>query len=601
MTLADSVIRNFCIVAHIDHGKSTLADRFLETTGTIERRDMREQTLDGMDLERERGITIKAKAVAMQYKFRGKEYRLNMIDTPGHVDFSYEVMKSLQACEGALLLVDSSQGVEAQTVANAHLAINAGLTIIPVQNKIDLPHARPEEVDIEIENSLALPKEECVRVSAKTGQNVDGLLAAIIERIPPPSGDATKPLRALIFDSVFDDYMGVIIYVRLIDGKIKRRDRIVMLGTGRGYEVIEIGVFRPKRTPGEGLEAGEVGYIVAGIKRLQDVRIGDTVTSEKGERGAALPGYVEPKPMVFCGMYPTNHADYEALRLALDKLSLNDASFTYEPETSEALGFGFRCGFLGLLHMEVIQERIERESNIDIVTTAPSVGYEIVMNDGSVKRIKSAADVPDPSVFKEFREPIVNLSLLVPSESIGTMMKLCNDRRGAYKKTEYLSPTRALVVFEMPLAEILFDFYDKLKSATRGYGTMDYEVAGYRDADLVKCRILVSGQEVDALSTIVERQYAERRGRAILLKLRKEIPRHLFEIALQVAIGGKIVARETIKPMLKNVIAKCYGGDVSRKRKLLDKQKEGKKRMKSVGNVEIPQDAFLAVLQTDDE
>jgi GTP-binding protein LepA len=599
--LADSSIRNFCIVAHIDHGKSTLADRFLELTGTVEKREMREQTLDRMDLERERGITIKAKAVAMRYKSQGKEYHLNMIDTPGHVDFSYEVMKSLQACEGALLLVDSSQGVEAQTVANAHLAIHAGLTIVPVQNKIDLPHAHPDEVDVEIENSLALPREECLRVSAKTGQNVPSLLEAIIARIPPPKGDPAKPLRALIFDSVFDDYVGVIIYVRIIDGKIKKRDRILMLGTGRAYDVIEIGMFRPHRTQEAGLEAGEVGYIIAGIKRLQDVRIGDTVTAEKGERAQPLPGYVEPKPMVFCGLYPTNHADYESLREALDKLSLNDASFTYEPETSEALGFGFRCGFLGLLHMEVIQERIERESNIDIVTTAPSVGYEILMNDDSVKRIRSAAEVPDPSTFKEFREPIVHLSLLVPSESIGAMMKLCTDRRGSYTKTEYLSPTRALVVFEMPLAEILFDFYDKLKSATHGYGTMDYELAGYRNADLVKCRILVAGQEVDALSMIVERQQAERRGRAVLIKLRKEIPRHLFEVALQVAIGGKIVARENIAPLRKDVIAKCYGGDVTRKRKLLEKQKEGKKRMKSVGNVEIPQEAFLAVLQTDDD
>jgi GTP-binding protein LepA len=599
--LADNRIRNFCIVAHIDHGKSTLADRFLELTGTIEMREMREQTLDGMDLERERGITIKAKAVAMNYTFRGEVYRLNMIDTPGHVDFAYEVMKSLQACEGALLLVDSSQGVEAQTVANAHLAMNAGLTIIPVQNKIDLPHSHPDEVDVEIENSLALPREECIRISAKTGENVPRLLEAIITKIPAPQGDPNKPLRALIFDSVYDDYVGVIVYVRVIDGRIKRRDRIVMLGQERGYEVLEIGVFRPKRVNVDQLEAGEVGFIVAGIRRLQDVRIGDTVTTEKGERAPALPGYTEPKPMVFCGLYPTNHADYESLREALDKLALNDASFTYEPETSEALGFGFRCGFLGLLHMDVVQERIERESGLDIITTAPSVGYEIVMNDGAVKRIRSAAEVPDPSTFSEFREPIVRLSLLIPTESIGTMMTLAVERRGEYVKTDYLSPTRALLVFDVPLAEILFDFYDKLKSATRGYGTMDYELHGYRAADLVKCRILVGGQEVDALSMIIERTHAERRGRAILLKLRKEIPRHLFEVALQVAIGGKIVARESIKPLMKNVIAKCYGGDISRKRKLLEKQKEGKKRMKSVGNVEIPQSAFLAVLKTEDD
>ncbi|MBI3820802.1 MAG: elongation factor 4 [Planctomycetes bacterium] len=599
--LADSSIRNFCIIAHIDHGKSTLADRFLELTGTIEKRDMREQTLDGMDLERERGITIKAKAVMMQYKQSGVDYKLNMIDTPGHVDFAYEVMKSLQACEGALLLVDSSQGVEAQTVANAHLAVNAGLTIIPVQNKIDLPHSHPDEVDLEIENSLALPKEDCVRISAKTGQNVEELLRTIIAKIPPPTGDPDKPLRALIFDSVYDDYVGVIVYVRVIDGRIKKRDKIIMLGTNRTHEVIEIGVFKPKRTPGEMLEAGEVGYIISGIRRLQDVKIGDTVTSDKGERAASLPGYVEPKPMVFCGLYPTNHSDYESLREALDKLALNDASFTYEPETSEALGFGFRCGFLGLLHMDVVQERIERESGIDIITTAPSVGYEVLLNSGKSVRVRSAAEVPDPSTFSEFREPIVRLSLLIPSEAIGPLMTLCVERRGEYVKTDYLSPTRALLVFDMPLAEILFDFYDKLKSATRGYGTMDYELHGYRAADLVKCKILVGGQEVDALSTIVERTQAERRGRAVLLKLRKEIPRHLFEVVLQAAIGGKIIARESIRPLMKNVIAKCYGGDISRKRKLLEKQKEGKKRMKSVGNVEIPQQAFLAVLQTDDE
>jgi len=599
--LSASTIRNFCIVAHIDHGKSTLADRFLELTGTVQMREMREQTLDRMDLERERGITIKAKAVAMRATVDKTEYELNMIDTPGHVDFSYEVMKSLQACEGALLLVDAAQGVEAQTVANANLAVNAGLTIIPVLNKIDLPHARPEEIEAEIESSLALPKEDCIRVSAKTGQNVDALIHAIVAKIPPPQGDPEKPLRALIFDSMYDDYAGVVVYVRLVDGRIRKRDRIVMLGTNRGYEVLEVGVFRPNKQPTESLEAGEVGYILANIKRVQDVRIGDTVTVDKGVRAALLPGYVEPKPMVFCGLYPTNHSDYESLREALDKLALNDASFTYEPETSEALGFGFRCGFLGLLHMDIVQERIERESEIDIITTAPSVGYEIVMNTGEVKRIRSAAEVPDPSSFQEFREPIVRLSLLIPSDSIGTMMTLCVERRGEYVKTEYLSTTRALLVFDVPLAEILFDFYDKLKSATRGYGTMDYELHGYRAADLVKCRILVGGAEVDALSTIVERNQAERRGRSVLLKLRREIPRHLFEVVLQAAIGGKIVARESIRPMAKNVIAKCYGGDVTRKRKLLEKQKEGKRRMKSVGNVEIPQKAFLAVLKTEEE
>ena len=597
-------IRNFCIVAHIDHGKSTLADRLLEITGTIDARERRDQVLDDMDLERERGITIKASAVAMTYKTRDRldpkggtaEYVLHLIDTPGHVDFSYEVQKALQACEGAILLVDAAQGVEAQTVANANLAMGARLTILPALNKVDLAQARPEEVIEEIEHTLLLERAEVMRVSAKTGAGAAELLEAVIDRVPPPKGDPAAPLRALLFDAKFDTYRGVVVYVRVVDGRLAKRAKIRMLGTGTVYEVEEVGKFRPRPYATSDLAAGEVGYVIANIKGLQEVRIGDTIGLADGPAVAALPGYEEPKPMVFCGLYPTSPGDYEHLRRALEQLRLNDASFTFEPETSAALGFGFRCGFLGLLHMDIIQERLERESNIDLVQTAPTVTYEIERMNGERERIHRPSDLPEAHYYKAFLEPIMRVSLLVPADAIGPMMGLCTERRGRYVKTEYLSPTRVMLVYDLPLAEILYDFYDRLKSVTRGYGTMDYELQGFEEADLVKLRILVAGEEVDALSTIVHREHAEYRGRKVLQRLRTEIPRHLFEVALQAAIGGKVIARESIRPMAKNVLAKCYGGDVTRKRKLLEKQKEGKRRMKQVGGVEIPQKAFLAVL-----
>ncbi len=594
-------IRNFCIIAHIDHGKSTLADRLLEITGTVQPREAKAQILDDMDLERERGITIKARAVSMHWRHEGKEYLLNLIDTPGHVDFAYEVQKSLQACEGALLLVDAAQGVEAQTVANAHLADKAGLKIIPVLNKCDLPHARPDEVLLEIEEALCLPAEEAFQVSAKTGKGVEELLRALVDLVPPPGGDPSPPLQALIFDAVFDEYRGVIVYVRLARGSMRRGDKILMLGAGTTYEVLEVGRFTPKMTPVDALEAGEVGYVIANIKRLSHVRIGDTITSAHGERAPALPGYRPPRSMVFCGLYPVNPGDFENLRAALEKLSLNDSSFTFEPESSDALGFGFRGGFLGLLHMDIVQERLERESGLDLVQTAPTVRYILKLRSGEEKAIQSPADVPDGSLIEEWREPVVRASLILPSDFVGPVMKLCVERRGHYVKTEYLSSQRVLLVFDLPLAEIIFDFFDKLKSITRGYGTMDYELKGYEPADLVKLRILVGGNEVDSLSVIVHREQAARKGRKIIKKLQKEIPRHLFQVSLQAAVGGKIIARENIRPLAKNVTAKCYGGDITRKRKLLEKQKEGKRRMRQVGRVEIPQKAFLAVLGGDEE
>ncbi len=593
-------IRNFCIIAHIDHGKSTLADRFLEFTGTVERRNLKEQLLDSMDLERERGITIKASAVELLYKTGGQSYQLNLIDTPGHVDFSYEVQKSLQACEGAVLLVDATQGVQAQTVANAHLADQVKLTIVPALNKVDLVHSRPDEVALEMENSLAIPKEDILKVSAKSGIGVKELLDAVIERIPAPKGDEKKPLRALVFDSVYNDFRGVIVYVRVIDGIIKRGEKIIMLGNRSTYEVLEVGKLKPQMIAHPALGPGEVGYVVCNIKSLTEVKIGDTITTDKEPRASALPGYREPKPMVFCGFYPTNSGDFEHLREALDTLRLNDASFIYEPESSEALGFGFRCGFLGLLHMEIIQERLEREGKIDLVQTAPTVTYEIEMQDGTKRMIRRPSDLPESHMYKSFREPIMKLQVLLPSEYIGAMMQLCTDRRGRYIKTEYLSPERAILYYEMPFAEMIYDFYDKLKSITRGYGSMDYELTHFEEADLVKLRILVHAHEVDALSVILHRNTAEYRGRKILQKLQKEIPRHLFEVALQAAVGGKVIARENIRALAKNVTSKCYGGDITRKRKLLERQKEGKKRMKLVGNVEIPQKAFLSVLSTEE-
>ncbi len=594
-----SSIRNFCIIAHIDHGKSTLADRFLEITGTVRKEALLEQMMDGMDLERERGITIKAKAVMMKYKAKnGKEYILNLIDTPGHVDFGYEVSKALQACEGAFLLVDAAQGIEAQTVANAHLAERVKLEVLPVINKIDLPTARPELIEEEFEHILLIEKERVLRCSAKTGQGVVDLLEAVVTRVPAPRGDATKPLRALIFDAVFDDYRGVIVHVRVFDGSIQKGMRIRMKGVSATHEVLEVGVFKPRELVAQPvLSMGEVGYMICNIKTLSDVRIGDTVCPEKEAANVeALPGYQPPLHMVFCGIYPVNNMDFEALRKALDKLALNDASFSYTPESSEALGFGFRCGFLGLLHMEIVQERLERESNIDIVQTAPNVTYEILTTKKEVVRIESPSQLPEPNYIEEFREPIAKLEIITPAEYVGPLITLAVERRGRFKHQEYISETRVMLTFEVPLAEIIFDFYDNLKSITRGYGTMDYAVTGYEAANLVKMRILVSAAEVDALSTIVHRDQAEFRGRKMLAKLREEIPRHMFEVALQAAIGGKIIARENIRAMSKNVTAKCYGGDVTRKRKLLEKQKEGKRRMKMVGRVEIPQTAFLSVL-----
>ena len=592
-------IRNFCIIAHVDHGKSTLADRLLESTGLIRRGQQgQDQVLDSMDLERERGITIKAKAVALHWNHGGVEYLMNLIDTPGHVDFSYEVARSLRACEGALLLVDASQGVEAQTIANCQLAQDLGLALIPVINKIDLPHARPDEVAEEIEHLLLLEKERCRPISAKQGLGIGAVLEAIIREIPPPRGDPNRPLRALLFDAEFDDYRGVIAHLRIVDGAIRRRDVVRMIEAKAEYEVLELGRFKPHMEPCDALLAGEVGYLIANVKSLEDVKIGDTVT-QRGAEVAPLAGYREPLHMVYCGIYPTANKDFEALRKALQKLHLNDASFSFTPETSDALGFGFRCGFLGLLHMEIVQERLERHSGLDIVQTSPTVTYEVVMNDGSVKSLSNPAEMPDPGRIVEMREPMVRLRLVVPADSLGAILKLAIDRRGRLLDQEHISTTRVLLTFNIPLAEIIFDFFDRMKSFTRGYGTMDYEFSGYEVAPLVKLRILVGGSEVDALSVIAHRDEAETRGRAVLVKLRQEIPRHMFEVALQAAIGGKIVARESIKALAKHVTAKCYGGDVTRKRKLLEKQKEGKKRMKMVGNVEIPQKAFLAVLQVE--
>ena len=594
-------LRNFSIIAHIDHGKSTLADRILEVTGLVRAGEHADQMLDDMPLERERGITIKARAVCLSYQKDGRDYTLNLIDTPGHVDFTYEVSRSLAACEGAILLVDATQGVEAQTVANAYLAVEAGLDIVPVLNKVDVATADTARALEEMKSVLGIDPARVLWASGKTGQGVKEVIDAVIDRVRAPVGDPDAPLRALLFDAVYDTYRGVIIYVRLIDGEIRPKMAIRLVGAGTEYEVIEVGVLRPSHEPGKVLKAGESGYVVANIKALHDVRIGDTVVEEsKAKDVEALPGYREPKPMVYCGLYPTYPKDYEALRKALDTLSLNDASFTYLPETSEALGFGFRCGFLGLLHMEIVQERLERESDIDLVQTAPNVTYEILRTDKTVLRVEKPADIPEPNFIEEFREPIARCSMILPAEHIGAMMKICTEKRGTYIRTEYLSPTRVMLVYDVPLQEIVFDFYDMLKSATRGYGTLDYDVTGYVAADLSRLRILVNGQEVDALSTVCHRESAERRGRKLLQRLRRAIPRHLFAVPLQAAIGGKIIARETIAPLRKDVLAKCYGGDVTRKRKLLEKQKKGKKRMKQVGSVEIPQEAFLSVLSSDE-
>jgi len=594
-------IRNFSIIAHIDHGKSTLADRFIEATETIDRRMAREQLLDDMDLERERGITIKAKAVTMAYRRGPRTYRLNLIDTPGHVDFNYEVERALQACEGAILLVDAAQGVEAQTVHNTLLAERARIEILPVINKIDLGNARPDEVCDEIESALAIEAERVLRVSAKTGAGVTELLDAIVDRIPPPDGDPDGPLRALVYDAVFDEYRGVIIHLRIVDGELRAGDRIRLAAADTRYEALEVGIFTPTMRPCKELRTGEVGYLIANIKTLGDVRIGDTVVRDRDKGTPPLPGYRPARAMVYCGIYPVQNKDFDLLRKALGKLQLNDSAFAFTQESSDALGFGFRCGFLGLLHMEIVQERLERECGVEIVQTAPNVTYELVLVDGETRLIDSPSQVPDPTTIAEFREPVVRLDVVTPEEHIGGVMKLAIERRGRFVKQEYLGPGRAMLTYRIPLSEIIFDFFDKMKSISRGYATMDYEVVGYDADDLVRMRILVNGEEVDALSTIAHREACESRGRRVLRVLRKEIPRHLFKVALQAAVGGKIVAREDIAPLRKDVTAKCYGGDITRKRKLLEKQKAGKRRLKMVGNVEIPQKAFLAVLSGGDE
>lgn len=593
-------IRNFSIVAHIDHGKSTLADRMLLRSGAITQREFHDQLLDDMDLERERGITIKASAVTMEYELDGQRYMLNMIDTPGHVDFHYEVSRSLAACDGALLVVDAAQGVEAQTVANAHLASRGGLELVPIINKIDLPAARPEDAAMEVEGLIHVPAEDCIFTSAKTGEGTDDMLQAIVRQLPAPAGDPDGRTRALIFDSTFDDYRGVIVYVRVVDGKLALGDKIRMMGTGDTYQITEMGKFSPRRELVKSLQAGEVGFIVANIRSVSVVHVGDTITLDASRAEEALPGYKPPQQMVFSDFYPGPSTQFPDMRDALEKLNLNDSSLTFVAISSDALGFGFRCGFLGMLHMEIVQERLEREFNIEVVQTAPTVPYEILMTDGKVIEVDSAGDLPEVNLLEEIREPVVKVDLIVPSESIGGVMKLAEERRALYLETEYLSAQRVILSYEFPLAEIIYDFYDKLKSATKGYGTMDYEMIGFRANDLVKLDILVNNNCVDALSVIVHRSKADQRGRALITRLRKEISRHQFEIPLQAAIGTRVIARETISALRKNVTAKCYGGDVSRKRKLLEKQKAGKKRMKMVGNVEIPQKAFMAVLDPGD-
>ena len=599
-------IRNFSIIAHIDHGKSTLADRLLQATDAVSQRDAKEQLLDSMDLERERGITIKASAVTVHHTFEGEEYELNFIDTPGHVDFTYEVSRALTACEGALLVVDSTQGVEAQTVANAYLAIENNLDLIPVVNKIDLPSADPEKVAMEIEQILGLPAEDCIYCSAKTGEGIRELLDIICEKLPPPRPADIEETRALIFDSHYDDYRGVIVYFRVFDGSLSKGDRIRMMGTERTFTITELGRYTPTPVQAKTIGTAEVGYMVAAIKTLEDVRIGDTITIDSDPASEALAGYEEPKQMVFCDFYPASSeegskkTEFETLREAVEKLRLNDSSFTFETQHSEALGFGFRCGFLGLLHMEIVQERLEREGGAEIIQTAPTVNYRIEMTNGSVIDIHNPADLPDPSQIQDICEPIVKVEIICPDESIGDLMRLCEARRGIFKGQQFISEGRQMLDYELPLAEIIYDFYDKLKSITRGYGTMDYEITEFRADKLVKVSILVNGQPVEALSMICHRDKAEARTRGMLLKLRKQIDKHQFEIALQAAIGGKIIARETVKSLRKNVTAKCYGGDITRKRKLLEKQKKGKKRMKAIGNVHIPQSAFLSILEQGD-
>ena len=593
-------VRNFCIIAHIDHGKSTLADRILEMTKAIQEREMTSQVLDSMDLERERGITIKLQAVRLTYQAQdGQEYILNLIDTPGHVDFSYEVSRSLAACEGALLVVDASQGIEAQTLANLYLALEHDLEIIPVINKIDLPNADPDRVKAELEDSIGLDSSEAILVSAKTGQGIDQILEAIVQRIPAPKGDPDDCLRALIFDSHYESYRGAIAYVRVVDGTIKVGDQIQMMSSKRNFEVTELAVFQPEMTPVKSLSAGEVGCVIASMKDVKDTRVGDTITHANRPAVEPLAGYRPVKPMVYCGLYPVVNEEYTALRDALDKLQLNDAALTYEAESSAALGFGYRCGFLGLLHLEIIQERLEREFGLELVTTAPSAIYRIHLTDGTSIEIDNPANFPPVQKIDYIEEPFVRASIMVPEDFVGAVMELCQDKRGTFINMEYITTERARLEYELPLSEILMDFFDRLKSRTKGYASLDYEVIGYRESDLVKVDILLNGNPVDALSCIVHRERAETRGRALAEKLKEVIPRQQFEIPIQAAIGNKIIARETVRALRKDVLAKCYGGDISRKRKLLEKQKAGKKRMKSLGNVEVPQEAFMAILQVE--
>ena len=592
-------IRNFSIIAHIDHGKSTLADRFIQLCGGLSDREMEEQVLDSMDLERERGITIKAQTAALDYLARdGSTYQLNLIDTPGHVDFSYEVSRSLAACEGALLVVDASQGVEAQTVANCHTATEQGVAVVPVLNKIDLPSAEPDRVIAEIEDIIGIPAKDAVRASAKTGEGVQDILEAVLARIPPPRGEREAPLTALIIDSWFDNYVGVVMLVRVVDGELRPKDRILLMSTQAQYLCEKVGVFTPKSRAKESLAAGEVGFIVAGIKELKAARVGDTVTLVARPAAAPLPGFKEIKPQVFAGLYPVDANQYNALRDALEKLHLNDSSLRYEPESSQALGFGFRCGFLGLLHLDIVQERLEREYGMELITTAPTVVYQVLLKDGSVIEIENPSKLPDPSMIEEIREPIITASILAPQAYVGPVITLCNQKRGAQKNMQYLG-RQVMLTYELPLNEVVMDFFDKLKSVSRGYASLDYDFREYRADDLVRLDILINGDRVDALSLIVHRLNSQYRGRDLAQKMRELIPRQMFDIAVQAAIGSHIIARESVKAMRKNVLAKCYGGDITRKKKLLEKQKAGKKRMKQVGNVEIPQEAFLAILQVE--
>lgn len=593
-------IRNFSIIAHIDHGKSTLADRLIEYTGTLTKREMEAQILDSMDLERERGITIKAQAVRSSYKAKnGEEYMLNFIDTPGHVDFTYEVSRVLAACEGALLVIDATQGIEAQTLANVYLALDNDLEIIPVINKVDLPSADPDRVKHEIEEVIGIDASEAVLTSAKTGLGIEDVLEAIVAKVPAPSGISDSPLKALVFDSKFDAYKGVVLYVRVIDGRIKPGMKIKMMATNAEFEVTEVGVFKPNLVNVDSLEVGQVGFFAAAIKNVKDARVGDTVTDANNPAAEALPGYRKATPMVFCGLYPVENSDYDNLRDALEKLQLNDASLVFEPETSVALGFGFRCGFLGLLHMDVIKERLEREYNLTLITTAPNVIYQVFRTNGDVELVDNPSNFPDPTVIDHVEEPYVNATIIVPKDYVGAVMELSQEKRGEYENMTYLDETRVMIHYALPLSEIIYDYFDRLKSVTRGYASLDYELAGYRASSLVKVDILLNGEPVDALSAIVHREKAVSRGRQLVEKLRSLIPRQMFEIPVQAAIGNKVIARENVRAMRKDVLAKCYGGDISRKRKLLEKQKEGKKRMKQVGSVELPQEAFMAILKMD--